>query len=97
MDAFKAGEADAALAQPPTVCAVHDSLVENGILMANVVSTLTGPGSQHLHAYLGVLRRVFRHVYVAPVAGSCGEGADNVIVLASDGPWQFDAAQEWQA
>mgnify|MGYP004575347951 FL=1 len=96
MDAFKAGEADAALAQAPSICDAHRCLAEGGVLMANVVSTLTGPGSSHLHAYLSLLKQAFRHVYVAPLGGVCGEGADNVVVLATDGSWQFDAAQEWQ-
>ena len=96
MDAFQAGEPDAGLARAHVVRVAHERLSPQGVLMANVVSTLAGPGSAFLHAYLGTLRAEFRHVFVVPLSCDPDDTPDNIIVLATDGPWDFGGMGKWE-
>lgn len=107
LDAFKAGEMDSALAGPAVICEAHDCLNEGGVLAANVVAAIEGPGSESLHAYARALKTAFQHVYIVPLAscpfdegceGSAAsiEEPDNVIVVATDGAYRgFDCLREW--
>ena len=73
---------------------VKSCLVEDGVYMTNVVATEGGSGSEFLAQVTESLGQVFAHVYVVPCERQTIEAGpddrDNLMVIATDGPWEFE-------
>ncbi|MBA3551091.1 fused MFS/spermidine synthase [Patescibacteria group bacterium] len=66
------------------VQALQKSLTEDGVVIANIVSSLSGPGSSFVKASYKTYKEVFPHVIVLPVhAGTHGSNPQNIIFIAS--------------
>lgn len=83
-DTFAGRRPVEALASHEAICDARACLAPAGVLVANVVAALEGPGSAFLDGYLERLGREFTHVQAVPLSPDAGAQADNVIVIASD-------------
>lgn len=91
VDVFAAGKPVPSLADRQAARNARACLAPGGVLIANVVSTLEGPGSEFLHGYVAALESEFAHVRVVPLASDSPDNApDNVIVMARDVDWDFE-------
>lgn len=64
---------------------IKSSLVENGVYLTNIASSLEGTNSKFLKAELNTLKQVFKNIYVIPCDEfSNPEQAMNLMVIATD-------------
>ncbi len=75
---------------------VRSRLTPGGVVVANVIGAVTGPGSQLLRSMTKTYRSVFPTVALHPVGGDVG--TTNVIVVASQGglPTQEVLRENWE-
>jgi MFS family permease len=66
---------------------IHDSLSENGLVVANIISPLKGNSTDFLHAEVLTYKKVFTYVTLKQVLPNLPkERIQNVILFASDSP-----------
>lgn len=61
-------------------------LTPNGIVVANIIGAVTGPGGRITRSVVKTLREIFPQIYVFPTRGTTGASLDtiqNVIVIAT--------------
>lgn len=85
LDAFGAGSHVRGLMSVEAARSIRGCLRPGGVLVANVVAAVQGPGAGPLRSYMRTLGEVFAHVWAVPL----GQGEellepDNVVVLATD-------------
>ena len=85
-DTFDAGTPPAHLTTLEFYQAVSDRLNPGGLFLTNIVSPLEGPDARFLEEQISLMRQLFANVSVYPCASDGFAEADNVIVIASDGP-----------
>ena len=61
---------------------IYNSLTDNGVFVANVISPFVGRDSQLLRAYYQTLRAVFPHVYLFAPSGEPLENIQNIIIVS---------------
>ncbi len=88
-DSFAGRQPVASLASAECIRDARACLAPGGVLVGNVVAALEGRASAFLDAYLGRLRQAFSHVQAVPLSPDAGRQPDNVIVLASDAPFEI--------
>lgn len=65
----------------------------NGIVVANVIGAVTGPGGKITRSVVKTLREIFPQIYLFPTRGTTGVSLDtiqNVIIIASRGKQRLD-------
>ncbi|MCS7143189.1 MAG: fused MFS/spermidine synthase [Aigarchaeota archaeon] len=72
------------------VSSVKSRLKDDGVVMLNIISSLSGPTSDVLWATYKIYRLNFRYVYVIPVTSSLAFDVQNLILLASDHQMDVD-------
>lgn len=88
-DAFVGREPVAFFASDEGIAAAKARLVPGGLLMANCVVEFTGNAMYQLFAQVERLREHFANVYVIDAADEQFGGADNYLVIATDGAYPF--------
>lgn len=92
VDAFSGKEPAASLATVEAARTMKGCLAPGGLYMANVVSALEGPDARLLRAMARTLGQAFGHVWVIPCATDAFAERDNVMLVASDGAYEFEGA-----
>lgn len=94
VDVFAAGRPVTSFARASAVRNARACLAPGGVLIANVVSTLEGPGAAFLNDYVSALESEFSHVRVIPLVDDASSPdskvPDNVIVMARGVDWEFE-------
>ena len=67
LDAYKSYAVPFHLTTVETVQMLHEMLSENGVVMANIISSLEGDTSRFLHAEIRTYQSIFPYTYVIPV------------------------------
>ena len=93
-DLFCGREPVAALMTLEAAALIHSRLVPGGLYLTNVISALTGDGSELLHRLADTLRGAFAHVFAVPVGAWPEDDRDNNLLVASDTPWRIPGARE---
>lgn len=88
-DSFEGNDASAAFQQPETIERIHRHLNPSGLYMTNLVVDLTTSGSYRLLEFKSALERVFAHVSIIEATDPEFGGAENYIVVATDGVHSF--------
>ena len=88
-DAFVGREPVAFFTSDEGIAAVKERLTPGGLLMANCVVEFTGNAMYQLFAQVERLREHFSNVYVIDAADEQFGGADNYLVIATDGTYPF--------
>jgi len=65
---------------------LRSRMKEGGVVVSNVIASLSGPASAILWAYVRTLKEHFPHVLIVPVSSGDPFDVQNVIVVASDAP-----------
>jgi len=91
-DCFSGRRPVASLATVEAARAIHEHLVDGGIFLSNVIGSVRGSRSLFVHAVMTTLAEVFEHVYIIPGKPHSPASPDNNIVIATDGPWEFEGA-----
>lgn len=68
-------------------------LTPNGIVVANIIGAVTGPGGKITRSVVKTLREIFPQIYVFPTRGTSGASLDtiqNVIVIATKEKQRLD-------
>jgi len=64
---------------------VKESLIENGVYLTNIVSSLEGKNSRFIKAEINTLKQVFKNVYIVPCEGESAEDkVQNNMIIATD-------------
>ena len=71
------------------IAAAKARLTPGGLLMANCVAEFTGNAMYQLFSQVERLREYFANVYVIDAADEQFGGADNSLVIATDGTYPF--------
>lgn len=88
-DAFVGREPVAFFASDEGIAAAKARLTPGGLLMANCVAEFTGNAMYQLFSQVERLREHFANVYVIDAADEQFGGADNYLVIATDGTYPF--------
>ncbi|MEC4174881.1 hypothetical protein VIN30_00245 [Adlercreutzia sp. R7] len=88
-DAFVGRDAAPFFASDEGITAARACLVPDGLLMANCVVEFTGNAMYQLFAQVERLREHFANVYVIDASDEEFGGADNYLVIATDGAYPF--------
>ena len=89
VDAFVGREAVPFFASDEGIAAARGRLAPGGLLMANCVVEFTGDAMYQLFAYVERLRAHFARVTVIDASDEEFGGADNYLVVASNGDYSF--------
>lgn len=92
VDAFAGTRPVASLSTLEAARSAKRRLNPNGIYLTNVVSCGSGSDVTFLLDEAATFARVFAHVCVVPCADAGFAEEDNYLLVATDGPWQIDAA-----
>ncbi len=65
---------------------LRSRMSEGGVVVSNVIASLSGPASAILWAYVRTMREHFPNVVIVPVSSGDPFDVQNVIVVASEGP-----------
>lgn len=88
-DAFVGRDAATFFASDEGIATARACLVPGGLLMANCVVEFTGNAMYQLFAQVERLRSHFANVYVIDASDEEFGGADNYLVIATDGTYPF--------
>lgn len=87
MDTFRSFSPPFQLITKECLGKVRDTLNEDGLVMANIISSVTGEKGQLLRAFLRTLKTIFPHVYVLAVhEEGKADVVQNFVVLAFKSP-----------
>lgn len=86
MDAFQSVVAPFQLTTQEAVQKMHQTLSDDGIVVANIISPITGERGQFLQSELSTYESVFENVFLFPVRNpGNGEVIQNVMLVATKG------------
>lgn len=88
LDAFSGCEPVISLATVECSLEVRRVLTDDGVLLANVVSSNGGLDLTFLRRVVGSYRQAFEHVYVAQCEEDPFAVEDNYLLFATNGPWK---------
>ena len=91
-DAFSGNSPAKTLTTIEAVQKIKGSLIENGLYLTNIISSLEGENRKFLNAEVNTLKRVFKNVYIIPCVND-EENLEKVInnmVIATDADIDFE-------
>lgn len=88
-DCFEGARASEGLGSPRAMAAAKRCLRGGGLLMTNVVVDLTTEGAARLLVLVRTLESAFEHVHIIEASDPEFGGADNYIVIGTDGAYSF--------
>jgi spermidine synthase len=94
IDAFDDGSVPVPLRTEECLRAVRDRLEEGGVIVYNVIGTLTGDRSKPIRGLYRQLAGVWRHVWVFVIEEGVDAEGNNLIMLASDTEITVDELRE---
>lgn len=84
-DAFSGKSPAETLTTLEAVQKIKKSLIENGVYLTNVVSSLEGKNSKFIKAEVNTLKQVFKNVYIVPCEReSAKDKVQNNMIIATD-------------
>ena len=87
LDAFTSAVPPFQLTTKQAVARMHDATGNDGIVVANIVTTLNGPGSGLLQAFVATYQTEFSQVAVYPVTPRLSSSTiQNVMLIATSKP-----------
>lgn len=94
LDSFGGNEPVVRLVSVEAARAAHGCLAPGGLYLANVVAPRGVMSLVYLDSFMATLLEVFEHVWMIPCDSDGFGDNDNVLVIASDGDYEFEDAHE---